>query len=745
VESIAPLSNGSDAGTTLTVIYSSGTNGTNAACGNAPQWAGQACWTGPAAAPASGPGIVATGVTSYNMWLEPTTVVQSSGSGAALATRSSTLSYLADGRQNTATVATTGLTGSTPVPETQVLYSSTTGRQTGTATIVSGSVTATDITSFDLWGRTVGYTDSVGDTTTTSYIAPGSAGAGQIASVVTPSGPSTTETSTYSYNGRDANGNSEHRGLPTTLSISGVGTFAAAYDKDGNLIQQNMPAGLSQAWQYNAQDQLSTENYLGDVTTGGTTATGTWLSYNRDYDAAGRVAREWTPAAGTGLLTTGYTDVYSYDQNDRLTNVAASTTNGGTTTGCIDRAYTFDAQGNRTDLNTATSGSSCPAAGSGTDSTFAYDNFSRQLTGANGAGTYVYDQFGRQTTIPAADAPNSANTAISLAYFDTDAVQSIIQGSITTTFSLDPDGRRSTETVTNSATSTTTTLTDHYADGSDSPAYASEANGSTVQYSSYLGTLSDATAVVNITGGSSTATIDVGSPGGSTTATISLPTTGHATTISSFGTSDEYGNNTATVAATGVLQYGWQGNAQREVAAAGLTLMGARLYNPSTGRFTSPDPVVGGNENAYNYPNDPINLQDTAGSKAKKKNPWGWLSSILSVISGVLDVVSWFVCIANPIACLILKAASFIFGAVAAWIDCGYGGLHLGCILDIISLGMTVIGVPNGVAAIAKPAVDHFVLQALDAISGGLGNSVDFLSMAQTLGSSLNRAFKNHH
>ena len=41
--------------------------------------------------------------------------------------------------------------------------------------------------------------------------------------------------------------------------------------------------------------------------------------------------------------------------------------------------------------------------------------------------------------------------------------------------------------------------------------------------------------------------------------------------------------------------------------------MGARVYNPETNQFTSPDPVKGGNENSYTYPNDPQNFRDFLG------------------------------------------------------------------------------------------------------------------------------------
>ncbi len=45
--------------------------------------------------------------------------------------------------------------------------------------------------------------------------------------------------------------------------------------------------------------------------------------------------------------------------------------------------------------------------------------------------------------------------------------------------------------------------------------------------------------------------------------------------------------------------------------------MGVRLYNPATGQFTSKDPILGGNANAYVYPADPVNNFDLSGK-------WSW-------------------------------------------------------------------------------------------------------------------------
>ncbi len=53
--------------------------------------------------------------------------------------------------------------------------------------------------------------------------------------------------------------------------------------------------------------------------------------------------------------------------------------------------------------------------------------------------------------------------------------------------------------------------------------------------------------------------------------------------------------------------------------------MGDRLYNALTGRFTSLDPEPGGNDTAYTYPNDPINMYDLDGHWGgwRKIGRWG--------------------------------------------------------------------------------------------------------------------------
>ena len=78
--------------------------------------------------------------------------------------------------------------------------------------------------------------------------------------------------------------------------------------------------------------------------------------------------------------------------------------------------------------------------------------------------------------------------------------------------------------------------------------------------------------------------------------------------------------------------YGWLGGQQRSTdTVGGLTLMGARLYNPVSGRFLSMDPVPGGNDNTYTYPPDPVNMTDLSGE-------WGIPKFIKKVAKKVIHV-----------------------------------------------------------------------------------------------------------
>jgi RHS repeat-associated protein len=112
-----------------------------------------------------------------------------------------------------------------------------------------------------------------------------------------------------------------------------------------------------------------------------------------------------------------------------------------------------------------------------------------------------------------------------------------------------------------------------------------------------------------------TVSIEFANPHGDIVATAAVGLSG----VDSYTESDEYGQASNPTRAQP--RYGWLGAKQRDTGSvlAGLTLMGARLYNPVTGRFLSIDPVAGGNDNRYTYPTDPIYSRDTSG---RQKEDW---------------------------------------------------------------------------------------------------------------------------
>ncbi|GAA3117405.1 RHS repeat-associated protein [Kribbella aluminosa] len=618
IETRQPRSNGADAGTTKTVYYTAAANKDFPECG-APQWAGLVCKTYPAAPPSSGLALPATTNSDFSYLLAPKTVTETSVTGASTVTRTTNTTYLSDGRTDTSTTTVTGLTGSAANTKKRTTYDPNTGQPTVvTAYNADSSVAGSITTGYDTWGRQATYQPSGDTPTTTVYNA-----VGDVATVTDPNG-----TTSYTYDGTDANGKIEHRGIVTKVDVTTAGstwTSTGAYDSAGTLITQKLPGGVTQTHGIDITGEPVGLSYTGQVTTvnsDGTTSVdpnGPWLSWSLQNDVIGRVTHEWTPDGNAFTTSSGgaipYDRRYSYDSAGRLTQVNDRTAaasgidveDPAQAPACVTRTYGFDANDNRLTKATAPAAAdgSCSTSGA-TTTTRAFDTADRPITGANGTGNYVYDALGRTVTLPAADAPRPANGNVTMSYYDNDLARSIAQNGTTTTFGLDAVDRRSTEIVTNASGSTQTVR--HYTDPSDNPTWVTQ--GTTTQrYAELIG--SDLALTVRQTGA---ADLTVANPHGDVVATVDLPSpTATATSIVGWNNYDEQGNPTTATASTSAVSYGWLGARQRATTDPGVLAMGVRLYNPVTGVFTSIDPVEGGNANAYNYPPDPINQFDTTG------------------------------------------------------------------------------------------------------------------------------------
>ncbi len=655
VESRQPSAAGSNTspGTRLSVYYTSGTNQLASACGNHPEWEGLVCQAGPA----GGTQLPIERTTGYTWDLQPTGTLTSNGT----ATVTTTTSYDNKSRPTTVTTTSSGVAGMVTVPALTTSYDDKTGLATGTS-----SDAGTTATSYDGWGRQVTYTNTpagaTADTSTTTYNA-----LGQIVTVV--DNQTTTE---YSYDGTDANGNTETRGLVTGVTVTAAGSSwsaTAAYDGQGQVVVEDLPGGISRTHEYDTGGELTALTYQGPGTdsTGAPVTSQDWVGWSQASDGAGRTSHLWNPDGGSALLdgTATASDVsYTYDLAGRLTRADDITTdlNGNAT--CQRRGYGFDINSNRTSQSVSTNTGACSDTGA-TTSTRTYNAADQPTTTTAGSGgTYTYDPLGRQTTIPAADTTadtTAGNGDVSVQYDANDTAATITQGPSTVSFTLDAAGRRLTAT-TRSNLQVTDTLTRHYTDSSDNPSSSEDlAAGGTDTITRYAALTGDGLGMTIATSGTTTtAQLDVADPLGNIVSTITIP--GNATNASgldSWTHYTEYGqvaksapDDASPTGVTGI-GYGWLGSHERAtLPGLGLVLMGARLYNQATGLFTSPDPVYGGNATSYGYPTDPIDNQDLNGQFLS------WLKR------NAVTIATTAACIfGGPLVCTIASAAGAVYNA----------------------------------------------------------------------------------
>jgi RHS repeat-associated protein len=216
---------------------------------------------------------------------------------------------------------------------------------------------------------------------------------------------------------------------------------------------------------------------------------------------------------------------------------------------------------------------------------------------------YVYDALGRNTFIHVSDAPAN-NAGISLAYNLVDQVTGITQSGSTTSFTYDALGRRVNETAGG------LTTVRHYGDSSDNPEWTTQLSGANLTTDVYTGSLGSGLAVTTTFKGTvSTASMQLTNLRGHVVTTLDLD----SNSVSGWSVYDSFGNPQTSQTNDNLINYSTYGQQERATNTTGLILMGARVYNPETNQFTSKDPIKGGNENSYTYPNDPINGSDFSG------------------------------------------------------------------------------------------------------------------------------------
>ncbi|WP_344617325.1 RHS repeat-associated core domain-containing protein [Dactylosporangium salmoneum] len=434
----------------------------------------------------------------------------------------------------------------------------------------NGTVTST----VDLLGRWVSYTDANGKTSTTTFNQ-----AGQNTAI---SGPGGSIVTAYDPNSGNVN----------TVTVNGTQQAANHYDAGNGRLSSvtygNGTTGFLTYDVYGNQSGLTFNN-----TSSGALITGNQIVRS----AAGRITSELQNIDGTSLTNANpagasATD-YTYDSAGRLASAylpGAQATYGYGTNPAGDNC-TSPGQGANTNRTSVTT---TPTGGSASSTHYCYNGADQLVASITSAGTnsqYAYDAHGNQTndhgttlTWDAADRMTAAGGS-GYTYDALDRVIAHTAGGTTVRYAYAGFTDRSAATL-----DASNTVVQQLVALPGGVTVTVQSSGNVWSYPDLHGhvTATASTSGVRVTGPVSY------DPWGQR---IAGPPTGNANggnTLGAFGANGKLTDD-----------------------ALGITILGARAYQASEGRFLSVDPVAGGCANSYVYVyGDPINSSDLSGKAA---------------------------------------------------------------------------------------------------------------------------------